>query len=187
MKNKLVAYILLSGGIDSTACLHYCISQNYEVHPIFIDYGQLAHKKESDAVARICQYYSVKYSVIKCSFNRVFKGGEILGRNLFLLSNAIMLIKEKSYLYISIHAGIEYYDCSNEFFLKSKILVSEMTNDLVSLRAPFIGWLKNDIWIYCKKEKVPIGITYSCELGLDQPCENCQSCKDLLNLYANTK
>lgn len=42
---------------------------------------------------------------------------------------------------------------------------------------------KIEVWEYAKSKRVPINLTYSCELGLKQPCGKCPSCKDLIILY----
>jgi 7-cyano-7-deazaguanine synthase len=49
-----------------------------------------------------------------------------------------------------------------------------------------LDFSKRDIWKYCKIEKVPIHLTYSCELGKKQPCGNCDTCKDLEKIYASS-
>jgi len=45
-KKESPALILLSGGIDSTACVHYYLDQKFDVKAVFIDYGQKARKNE---------------------------------------------------------------------------------------------------------------------------------------------
>jgi 7-cyano-7-deazaguanine synthase len=52
----------------------------------------------------------------------------------------------------------------------------------VVMAAPFVDWNKVDIAIYCVTEGLPMDLTYSCELGLDQPCGRCKSCIDLMTL-----
>ena len=41
---KIVA--LASGGIDSTLMMKMLMENNYEVNPLFINYGQLSYEKE---------------------------------------------------------------------------------------------------------------------------------------------
>jgi 7-cyano-7-deazaguanine synthase len=43
------AFILLSGGIDSMACVNFYKALNYEVECIFCDYGQPASISEKQA------------------------------------------------------------------------------------------------------------------------------------------
>jgi 7-cyano-7-deazaguanine synthase len=58
------------------------------------------------------------------------------------------------------------------------------TDGMVNISTPFIDWKKNEIYNYTKKNKIPVHLTYSCELGEKQPCGKCKSCKDLEYLYA---
>ena len=56
------------------------------------------------------------------------------------------------------------------------------TGGRVRVDAPFVRQSKVDLAIYCLLNRLPRELTYSCELGLDQPCGKCNSCKDLLVL-----
>ena len=49
------AFVLLSGGIDSTTCLYLAKSQFPAVEAISIDYGQ-RHRKEMDYARASCDY-----------------------------------------------------------------------------------------------------------------------------------
>ena len=53
----------------------------------------------------------------------------------------------------------------------------------ITLSAPFVDWTKKQIFDYCRLEKIPLELTYSCELGKNQPCGECSSCKELTALY----
>ena len=55
------AFILLSGGIDSMACVNFYKALNYEVECIFCDYGQPASISEKQASQIIAAYYSFPY------------------------------------------------------------------------------------------------------------------------------
>jgi predicted subunit of tRNA(5-methylaminomethyl-2-thiouridylate) methyltransferase len=47
------AWVLLSGGIDSTACAAFYLSQDFQVHAVFVDYGQVAARREADAAKAV--------------------------------------------------------------------------------------------------------------------------------------
>ena len=85
---------------------------------------------------------------------------------------------------IGIHAGTAYYDCSRSFILKAGRLVEEYTDGAITVAAPFVDWTKREIWDYCSVKEVPVNLTYSCEVGGEQPCGSCLSCKDLEALHA---
>jgi 7-cyano-7-deazaguanine synthase len=181
-KNVLVLH---SGGIDSTACIKYYINKGFNVKGLFIDFGQLSAKKEIIAVRKISKHYQVSYSVLKIKGFGIFKKGLIQGRNSFLLFCAVMKMNYKhGIISIGIHGGTNYYDCSESFFKTISLLIDQCTNGEVLLDAPFLKWDKAEIWEFCKLNKVPIKLTYSCEMGFNRPCGKCQTCKDLKKLYA---
>jgi 7-cyano-7-deazaguanine synthase len=62
MKKK--AFVLLSGGLDSTTCLAKALF-DYEgsVEAVSIDYGQ-RHLKETECAKKICDHYHIKHSII---------------------------------------------------------------------------------------------------------------------------
>lgn len=53
------AVVLLSGGLDSTTCLAYAMSQGYECYALSFDYGQ-KHSCELVAASRIAKKFNVK-------------------------------------------------------------------------------------------------------------------------------
>ncbi|HEV8286866.1 MAG TPA: 7-cyano-7-deazaguanine synthase [Chitinophagaceae bacterium] len=180
--------VLHSGGIDSTACIDFYLNQGSSALSVFIDFGQLSAKQEFQAVSKICSYYKIKNQRLKVSGLPRYKKGLIEGRNLYLVSSALIMGKiSYGIIALGIHAGTNYVDCSQNFIEQVNKILEFHTNGRVIVNAPFMDWHKNEIWKYCISRKVPIGLTYSCELGLKQPCGKCQSCKDLKRLYASEK
>lgn len=57
------AFVLLSGGIDSTTCLYLATANYDEVEAISIDYGQ-KHSKETEFARKSCELLGVKHSVL---------------------------------------------------------------------------------------------------------------------------
>lgn len=57
------AFVLLSGGMDSTTCLHIAKSVYDEVEAISIDYGQ-KHKKETEYANKTCKSLGVNHSIL---------------------------------------------------------------------------------------------------------------------------
>ena len=43
------AIVLLSGGIDSMACIHFYLNQGYSIEALFCDYGQPASVREMES------------------------------------------------------------------------------------------------------------------------------------------
>jgi len=177
--------ILLSGGIDSTACVAYYISEKFEVTGLFVDYGQAAAMHENKSAVDVSRHYNIPLEKIVVSGGRQWGAGCILGRNAFLLYIAIMNCRYESGLVgIGIHSGTNYWDCSEEFIKIMRTCFERYTDGCISIDAPFLSWKKNEIWSYSIEKKVPLELTYSCELGKEQPCGECLSCRDLEVLYA---
>lgn len=170
------AFILLSGGIDSMACVNFYKALNYEVECIFCDYGQPASISEKQASQIIAAYYSVPYETIEVKNINIPKLGEICGRNALLIWAAFCKIGFGSYkIVLGIHAGTEYSDCSPQFIDATNRLFDVYTNGTVIAEAPFINWKKADIVAYCRANSLPYHYTYSCEVGSVPPCGRCLS------------
>jgi 7-cyano-7-deazaguanine synthase len=186
MRSKNV--LLLSGGIDSCACLHYLSEEGKDTSALYIDYGHAAATREKHQAEKIAKFYSTPFTIITLRSDCKFNAGEIIGRNAFFISTALLFAAENENsgaIILGIHKGTPYFDCSQSFLMGFQQIVSDQTNGRILVRAPFITWNKGEIWDYCKMKKVPVHLTYSCENGLDQPCNACASCRDLTNLYAN--
>ena len=178
--------VLLSGGIDSTACVDFYLLQNFNVSGLFVNYGQAAAEKELASSMNISNWYKIPLQTINCTSLKTWQDGCITGRNAFLLFTGLMNFKHNSGLLgIGIHAGTNYYDCSEEFIIKTQSIFNDYTDGRIIISAPFIKWSKGGIWEYCQSKSVPLELTYSCELGLSQPCGPGLSCKDLEVLYAS--
>lgn len=176
--------VLLSGGIDSSACVSYYLSQSLLVTALFVDYGQKSAKCEIRAAKLISKSYQVPLRVNKLSGGKNFEGGSILGRNAFLLYAGLMNFEyESGLIAIGIHSGTIYWDCSEDFFFLMQKCFKTYSGGCISIDAPFLKWNKREIWDYCMSKKVPLKFTYSCELGKRQPCSQCLSCRDLESLY----
>lgn len=186
MKGKLRNVILLySGGIDSTAALHFYKNLNYSISAVHINFGQISNRKEWGAVKRISAYYNIESEKINLSAIGKFKDGFIQGRNLFLIATAIVKKNiSNGQIVLGLHSGTNYIDCSQEFLDKCNEIAVMYTGGKIKITAPFITWTKKQIFDYCIMEKVPLQLTYSCELGKMQPCDICSSCKELKALYA---
>lgn len=57
------AFVLLSGGIDSTTCLYHAAEYYEEVYAVSIDYGQ-RHRKEFEFAKRSCDVFEIPHYVI---------------------------------------------------------------------------------------------------------------------------
>ncbi|MDO5837126.1 MAG: 7-cyano-7-deazaguanine synthase, partial [Methanobacterium sp.] len=148
--------VLLSGGIDSAACISYYLDQDFTVKPVFINYGQVSAKYELQSAKKIVSYYDIDLKSLEFKQNKNFFQGEIKGRNAFLIFAILLYYPQfRGLISLGIHADSPYYDCS-EFFLQDiKKLLDGYTNGQVSLDIPFLHWDKKMIYEYCKNNHVP--------------------------------
>ena len=67
--------VLLSGGIDSTACVHYYKSGGFDVEGFFVDYGQAASNHELQSALKVAAHYDIPLKRMKCLSERTFGAG----------------------------------------------------------------------------------------------------------------
>jgi 7-cyano-7-deazaguanine synthase len=179
--------VLHSGGVDSTALINFFLKLNTKVISMHVNYGQLSARNESKAVKKICKHYDIHSKKITLKSGNLFKDGFIQGRNIFLLSSALLTASFiNGQIALGIHDGTDYIDCGTDFLKLSNKIFTLYTNGRILVSAPFIKWNKKQILNYCHKESVPLDLTYSCELGLNQPCGKCPSCKELILINGST-
>ena len=157
--------VLLSGGIDSAACVEYYVSRGYTVSALFIDYGQPDSEKESKAASAISTYYGIPLrhlTVSDCSVPE----GYVAARNTLLLSLALMDFgHECGIIALGIHAGTPYVDCSPDFERAMQQVYDLYTDGRVRIDAPFLNWTKSEIWDYAQMKLVPLHLTHSNNLA----------------------
>lgn len=184
-KNVLV---LFSGGIDSTLCLHYYQRLGYNVKGLFIDYGQPAANQERIAVEKISDILRIDIIKIKSKIELNIKGGFIQGRNLLLFAISLSSFPfTKGIISLGIHSGSIYPDCSQTFVDLSQRMLDLYTGGNMILDCPLLNMNKQDIYNSFLKIGIPIGLTYSCELGGEIPCGECITCKDIKKLQNESK
>jgi len=187
MKKIYDVIILLSGGIDSTACINYYLSQKIKPLGLFINYGQAVAERELNSAEEVSRYYKIKLEKIKISLGRTFKDGEIEGRNaLFLFAALTKYSDYAGIIALGIHTGVPYYDTGKRFFIDMQNIFTSYTDGRIKLDAPFLKWDKPMIYQYCLDNHVPIELTYSCEKNGKKPCGQCNSCLDRSKLNVST-
>jgi 7-cyano-7-deazaguanine synthase len=172
--------VLFSGGVDSAACAHYLQKRGNRIRALFVDYGQKAAPFEHAAAQQLSAFLHVGLSVIRVVTERSFGGGEITGRNAFLVFASILddSPPQCQLIALGLHAGTPYYDCSPAFLEATNRLVAEYTDGRTRVIAPFIDWTKRDIFDYALRSDLPLDLAYSCEAGGSVPCGSCLSCRD---------
>lgn len=82
------AYVLLSGGLDSTTCLHIAMNQAESVEAISVNYGQ-RHKKEMEYAKETCRKLDIPHKILNIE-------GILSGKGV-MLSDASVEIPNISY------------------------------------------------------------------------------------------
>lgn len=182
---KSKVHLLLSGGVDSAACLQYFKSMGAAVCPLFVDYGQPAREAERRSAESISEFYGVRLRDISVRGVLIPNSGEILGRNSLLISAALLdMDPGVGLISLGIHAGSPYFDCGTLFVQLWDKLLFGYTDGKVQLSVPFLQWAKPDIVNFCADHNVPLSLTWSCESNANLPCGKCLSCKDRESLNA---
>lgn len=171
--------VLLSGGLDSYACLHFYRDAGRIPAALFVDYGQPAARDEEAAARSIASHLDVEIRLARWQYKKPKNTGLIRGRNAFLLTAALMeCLPEISIVAIGVHDGTEYPDCSPTFIDKMQIIYDLYTGESVQVAAPFLTWGKNEVHAYSTENRLELGLAYSCEAGGIPPCGECLSCRD---------
>lgn len=198
---KLVT--LVSGGIDSTLMSILAKEQDFELYPLFIDYGQLGAKLEWEA----CIYNHVKHQLPTPKKVRLSGYGKLIHSGLtnkklrikedaFLPGrNTLFLLTASSYAYqvqsknIAIGLLTDKYklfpDQTMEFIKSAERFISIELNYDITILTPLMQFNKAEVIKLAKSKK--INKTYSCHLGNLKPCGKCISCLEIKNALTNLK
>jgi len=189
--------VLVSGGIDSIVVCKLIEKQGDSIYPLFIDYGQLAAKKEWEACQQLlsdCSFPKAEKMDVS-GFGRVIPSGltdrtkDIQSpflpcRNLLFLTLAasyahtkgckaiaIGLLNEKSHL---------FPDQTEAFIVNANFAINSALDDNFIILTPLIQFSKSDVIKLAEKYSIPLQKTYSCHSGEDVYCGKCVSCKEIL-------
>jgi 7-cyano-7-deazaguanine synthase len=181
------ALVLLSGGVDSSCCVAFYRLLGYEVKGVFVDFGQPVNHTEEQSAKAIADHYGISLDIIRCSGPSAEFHGEISGRNAFLVFAALLYVPQLTgLLALGIHAGTAYYDCSEHFAKHLNDILSGYRGGEAVLATPFLKWTKQEIYDFSIDHRVPIPLTWSCEVGPSKPCGRCLSCRDREHLNVCT-
>lgn len=171
--------MLLSGGPDSAAGLAFYIEAHRPTAALFVDYEQPSATQEAAAAHRVAEHYDVHLDIVRWTGSHSKSKGLIPARNAFLLSAALMERPSSvTVVAMGLHSGTDYADCSPNFLRHMQTIYDVYCNSRVQITAPFLDWTKAEVWAFAKSCNVPLAITHSCEAGTNEPCRECQSCRD---------
>jgi len=182
---------LLSGGIDSSILLYWLVSKDYEVKPLFINYGQVAAPGEFRCAKYHCKKNGLKLEEVdipkisKLTLNKLTSpnSSENLfypNRNMLLLSIAGIYAYEDRCDVISIglvKAGV-FPDATREFIEQSTNLLCTSLGKQIAVISPFLSLDKKEAVYIGKQLNVSIFNTYSCVANPLTACSVCDKCKE---------
>jgi 7-cyano-7-deazaguanine synthase len=198
-----VACVLLSGGLDSTACLHWALDKYREVRALGFDYGQPHRNAELVAAERIAGRNGVPFETIALADTlhsgllaavpvhddkpRALHQAFIPGRNLVFLSVALSRAcrwwPAEPQLSLVIGACLEdtsgFPDCTLGFLNAAEVSLSLAVNQQVRVTAPYCQTRKEDL-VKSVLLAFPDGVddllsSWSCYAGKG-PCGICTPC-----------
>jgi 7-cyano-7-deazaguanine synthase len=204
MKNKKIAVVAVSGGLDS--CVTAAIADHdYELAFAHINYGQRTQERELKAFNDIADFYSAKHRII-VDFNHLAKiGGSSLTDKSMKINDADLESNEIPTSYVPfrnaniltacvswaevieaeavfIGAVFEdssgYPDCRPDFFdaFNSVIELGTKTDTKIKIETPIIHMNKNEIIDKGNELNAPLNLTWSCYQNEDEACGVCDSC-----------
>lgn len=196
------AFVLLSGGMDSTTALYWAKSEHEVVGAVTFDYGSKHSHREMGLATWHCGHLDVWHDIVALPFvNELFtsdllqSGGEIpeghyeeesMKRTVVPFRNGIMLSiacglaesRGAGALVIAAHAGDHavYPDCREPFMRAMADAMREGTYARIELLRPFIHLDKAAIAKLGHQLGVDYGKTWSCYKGGEVHCGKCGTC-----------
>ncbi|MCD6099161.1 MAG: 7-cyano-7-deazaguanine synthase [Candidatus Marinimicrobia bacterium] len=189
---------LVSGGIDSLLMCKLLAQEGIEIHPLFVDYGQLSGEKEWAACQKVL-YMAGFPKPIKISlkgFGKAIRSGItnptmdiyeeafLPGRNLLLLVVAASYAFQKNIKNIAIGLLSEethmFPDQTGEFIVNTNFAINSAFGDYFTIITPLMAFSKKDVIKLAKKYNLPLEHTYSCHSGNDTYCGKCVACREII-------
>ena len=185
---------LVSGGLDSTLISVMTREEGVEAHPLFIDYGQRAARKEWETCMQIYAELGlpVPTRMDLSGFGTVIHSG-LTSRNLDLTEDAftpgrnLMFLLMGSAFAHQLKASAVSIGLLNErfslfpdqrvaFIEKAEEAIEVALGHRIAILTPLASFTKSDV-VRLAGQKGISG-TYSCHSGADQPCGQCIACRE---------
>lgn len=200
-KKDTKAVVLLSGGMDSTTLLYYCLTIHKYVHVVIIDYNQ-RHKKEIEHAKRIVSEINVPFTQVNIQFPK-YEGSPLVDsetsvpnqldnkqgitvvplRNSFFLLHACAVATSINATDVYLGAveddQLSYPDCRPEYFKAFQNMLQSQESSII-INYPFVQLNKTKIIALGQKLNVPWYLTWTCYNGREKACGTCDACKERL-------
>ncbi|MCX6220145.1 MAG: 7-cyano-7-deazaguanine synthase [Bacteroidia bacterium] len=201
--------LLFSGGVDSTTTLDMLVKDNFNVYPLYIDYGQKALRSEIEAVKYFIKKYNInQLKIVKTSTYKDIQGHPLLNLNKELDIASTDLTTSKNFLHFrnltfaciaaiysrevnaeNIAFGFinkstfnSFPDTSPDFVKKLNDLLNIIEPDFpIKIIVPCISLTKKEIVKHGIHNNISLNKTYSCYES--KRCYKCESCLDVLMAF----
>jgi 7-cyano-7-deazaguanine synthase len=188
---------LVSGGIDSTLIAVMLNEERVEQYPLFINYGQLAYRKEWEACQNNFRNYNLpepqKMDVE--GFGKLIESG-ITNRVLNIVDDAFL--PNRNLLFITLASAYAFQlgantlaigflderfhifpDQTKEFIFEAELAIEKSLGKKINVVAPLMKFTKSAVLALAAQKGITN--TYSCHKGDDEACGVCISCLEILN------
>ena len=188
---------LVSGGYDSTLVSVIAKEEGAELFPLFIDYGQLAVRKEWEACVCLHSQFglppvtymdlsgfgkTISSGLTDCNL-RINEDAFLPGRNLlFVLAGAAHAIDVQAN---SIALGLLnpadhiFPDQTKQFLEECERMIEVAMGCRILVLAPLLELSKREVLLLASKRGITQ--TYSCHAGGKEPCGVCIACIEIDN------
>ena len=196
------AFVLMSGGLDSSTSLYWAKDKFEQVEAITFDYFQRINS-EKNATRAIAKSAKVKLTEVKIPFikekseyskSKMSNGQSLQSyiplRNLIFYSIAgyFAQVKDISNLVGGHNAndGEIFNDATKPYFRKMNELILQGLADSIDCKIllPLIDMSRIDIIRMANRLNVPIELTWSCHKEGKYPCRTCYACKERLRAFS---
>ncbi len=206
------AYVLLSGGVDSSTALAIANEAwGGRVCGVGVKYGQ-RHTKELDCAQEVAMHFENQF-IIRDITGFISKGGltdsELVippvrydelphgvsptyvpfrnGTMLSLVAGMAAVDPEAEAVYIGVHAedaeNWAYPDCTPEFIGGMANAIYVGTYHKIRLYAPLLFMTKEEVVLKGDLLEVPWGLTWSCYEGNELHCGICPTCRARIDAF----
>lgn len=186
---------LVSGGLDSTLVAYLAIEEGLKVHPLFVNYGQRAIDRELAAcknamnklgildeleIADLPGYGRLIRSGLTDPTKHIVEDAFTPGRNMLFLLTAAAHAHQVNADAVSIgllHEETSLFpDQTSGFLQDAEALITRIMGRSIKVLAPLAAFHKDEVMQLAKAKGV--SGTYSCHLGLEEPCGECIACNE---------